>query len=483
VLLEVVHGLPQERDLAALLLVLVLDLVELALERSQARQPLRRKDHHRRSDRGHRQHDSGERALDEREEHQRASIHGGGRQVKFLAVPLDFARKLVESGIVQRDEMDRALFAHLSRGVPIVVSLVAAGALSHRTLEDELGRNDAPTMRSVAAVSRLVEQLPAGICRALLAVPVRLDARTGTVDVAAVDPNDPHVPTEFGFHLKAPIRMVRAPLSAIEEALRALETPEPTPAPRASSRPPPARQSRRTPPYLSREAAMAVDAVVPQMRRNNSDMPIPLIRKQTVAPPPMARPPSIAPDFPVAIERSPEASEGEEPAPRTATFSPRAPHAPLPPLDALKEAIRTAQTRDDVIDLLLRGVCTFAGRAGAFVSRRGEYRGWRCNAELASIEVFREVTIPADQPSILATAAATGTYLGPVPRTAAHAELLRVMGYATEVAALPVRVDGVLAMILVLDDLADTMLGTRRAEELALVAGEALARILRERAG
>jgi predicted DNA repair protein MutK len=111
--------------------------------------------------------------------------------------------------------------------------------------------------------------------------------------------------------------------------------------------------------------------------------------------------------------------------------------------------------------------------------RKGDYHGWRCNEAMADVTTFREVRIPGELPSVLATAAATGFYLGPVPKTAAHATLLKLLGgVAVEIAATPVRVEGKLAMIVLLDDLGDSMLATKRAEELGRLAGEALGRIV-----
>jgi hypothetical protein len=50
-----------------------------------------------------------------------------------------------------------------------------------------------------------------------------------------------------------------------------------------------------------------------------------------------------------------------------------------------------------------------------------------------------------------------------------------------DVAIVPVRVSGKAAVIVVADELEDTMIGTRRLEEVARAAGEAFARILRAR--
>ena len=51
-----------------------------------------------------------------------------------------------------------------------------------------------------------------------------------------------------------------------------------------------------------------------------------------------------------------------------------------------------------------------------------------------------------------------------------------------DVAAVPIRVSGKTAVVIVADELGDTMIGTRRLEELARQAGDAFARIVRTRA-
>ena len=73
-------------------------------------------------------------------------------------------------------------------------------------------------------------------------------------------------------------------------------------------------------------------------------------------------------------------------------------------------------------------------------------------------------------------------YLGPIRHDDVHAPLLRVLkNPSRDVAAVPIRVSGKTAVIIVADELGDTMIGTRRLEELARAAGEAFARIVRTR--
>jgi hypothetical protein len=152
---------------------------------------------------------------------------------------------------------------------------------------------------------------------------------------------------------------------------------------------------------------------------------------------------------------------------------------PAEDLADLVAALRRASTRDAVIELTHRGLAKLARRTALLAVRRDGYCGWTCNAAFGDPAAFRAVVVPMDQPSLFRTAGATSIYLGPVPETPAHASLLAVMGRATaDVAAISVRVAGRPAMILLVDELEDTLTGTRRMDELARAAGEALARVL-----
>jgi hypothetical protein len=54
-------------------------------------------------------------------------------------------------------------------------------------------------------------------------------------------------------------------------------------------------------------------------------------------------------------------------------------------------------------------------------------------------------------------------------------------GATRDVAAVPIRVVGKTAVIILADELGDTMIGTRRLEEIARSAGDAFARIVKTR--
>jgi hypothetical protein len=386
-------------------------------------------------------------------------------------VSVDLVRRLLTLGLVQRDDMQHALLRHVATGTAVIQALIEDGGLAPRVLEEELARSDALLLRVVMPVIRLVDALPAGMCRALLAVPVRQDSFTGTVDVATVDPQSAHVEREFSYHLRSPIRRIRAPYAAIDEALKRIESgefevaPPPPPAP-------PIRLGRRTPVYISRSDIDTAALGVPQLARPASERPIPLVRRNANADnPPASLPADLAGLSRTITQRPPSHNLGP--------YSQGAPAGPFPDTGPLIDAIRQARSRDEIIDLLLNGLAMVAGRVGAFVARKGEYQGWRCNDAMADVERFRRLRIPADVPSVLATAVATGFYLGPIPQNGTHTELLEVMGgFASEIAVSPLRVEGKLALLLLLDGLGDSMIATRRAEELGRLAGEALGKLL-----
>lgn len=409
---------------------------------------------------------------------------------------LDLVRRLASSGFLQREEVQRVLAAHVVDGVPILRALINFGFLSSRTLDSELGRIDGPTLRSVQPVARLLETLPPGMCQRLLALPVRQDTRTGTVDIAAVDPNDQHVRQEFAHHLASPVRVIRAPMAAIEEALLRLEPP-------AAQLSPPFRSERPTPPYVGVPAfGDQAPVSIPLFRHALPDSPIPLVRRATEHPPSLDNPPSTAeyqgslggnlasPALPVLqpnpivnIEAVPETRRVSVPSmippTRPQAFANGAPRGPFASPEPFLTAIRQATTREDVLSPLLAGLGTVSRCVGILAVRKGEFQGWQCNEAMAAANDFRQLRVRMDVPSLFATAGTTGFFLGPIPRTPAHSQLLALLGNpTTEVSATPVRVSGKLAMIIVLHELGDTMLATKRAEEFARIVGEVLANIL-----
>jgi hypothetical protein len=142
-------------------------------------------------------------------------------------------------------------------------------------------------------------------------------------------------------------------------------------------------------------------------------------------------------------------------------------------------AVARAQSRSEVVRLALRGLGFVARRVAVFAVRSDGFHGWACNPAFGTIDAVRALVIPKTLPSVFATAAAAGIYLGPIPNTPAHQGLLQIMQRSSpDVAASAVRVGRHAAMIMLADELDDTHVGTRFMDDLSRAIGEALARLL-----
>jgi len=146
-------------------------------------------------------------------------------------------------------------------------------------------------------------------------------------------------------------------------------------------------------------------------------------------------------------------------------------------------ALRAADDRDHVLELLLVGARAVARKVAIFVVKRGGLVGWTCTPEFGERVQLQALSMSLVTPSIFTTAMNEGLYLGAIRHDEVHAALLRVMGGASrDVAVALVGVLGKAAVVVVADDLGDTMIATRRLEELARAAGEAFARIMKAKA-
>jgi hypothetical protein len=444
-------------------------------------------------------------------------------------VTLELSRRLLATGTITAREIEATLYLSVVRGVSVPRALVDRGILSERGLEDELSKRSGSALRQVHADATLVDRLPRGLCRMLAAIPLGTDV-AGVVELAAVDPLDGHVAAEFGFHLGAPVRVRRATMAAVEEAVRALELATVQPSTRG----------RRRTPAFPHGAPESVPPSAPPPSMSSDDVPIPLVRRVAVteehamdlmrvdAPEVDADPsssrahthgPPTAVSFPTlppgpfqsapsevaAVEVEPVTLEpttlprdgaypvgDSDPTPVDADVSAHAPIGPpplsiprsreagwVPTLPELLELISRARDRDDLLDLVLRATTLVAGRAALFVTRKEGFVGWMCNPAFGSEEDLRKVVVRATEPSVLATSAATGFYLGPIPQTPVHRPLLAVMGRTTtDVAVYVVKLRTRPTIVIVADELDDTLLGTRALGEITKRGAEALSRLL-----
>jgi hypothetical protein len=282
-----------------------------------------------------------------------------------------------------------------------------------------------------------------------------------------------------------PIPLMRrssAPASPTKEESAVLELRTP-----ASSRPAPdtIRQNEdpvfalRSPPSMRRP----VSVMIAETRFEppvNAAVTIPAPKQDTrhtmvtaPAPPRRSEPPPA-----VTIIEPPRSRRASSMAPR---FSP-GPALPFPDATPVFAAMEEANDRDAIIALLISGMRAVSRRVAVMAVKRDSFVGWSCNAEFGDARAWRLISVPANVPSVLATAAAGTPYLGPLFRTDGHMPILEFMRETSrDVAVTGVRVDMHPALVLLADELGDSALGTRRMEQLAKAAGHALARVLRKK--
>jgi len=428
-------------------------------------------------------------------------------------VTFALARSLLLADAVTPEALSQALLVSATRGTSLVRALLATRAIDVMRLEQQLERGDAPTMRHVAPVMSLVQHLPPGLCERLLALPVRRDPRTGTVDVAVVDARDPHPVDEIAHWLRAPVRMVRTSLAAMDAALRRIHE-KPEQGPRSLAAPiwvPPGRERlfdlTKTPAYGSpaatKEAVAQAQAAASeqfadeeQERTEVNDFGlagpnIPFALTRLSLPPipvemlqPAEEKGSLPPDLPNEPLELRRRSEPVLDLRRRKSIGPRPPSLPFAPVGPVLDAIRGAADRDAILEQVVAGVKTVARRVGVLAVRKDVLIGWTCSPELADRTTLRTARISPAVSDVLTKAldGASAT-LARIPKDAAHAPLLAALKVppSGEVAFATVRVEGKVVALVLADELGDTLLSTQRIEEVARVAGEALERLLREK--
>ena len=193
------------------------------------------------------------------------------------------ALRLIASGAVSAADAEAALLGALARRVPFVRALIDTGAVGEAALEQVLEQLGGIGLRHVAGMPELVNRLPPHFCRRMGVLPVRVDHAARIVEVAAAHPLDPHIAAEVAFHLGVPARVLRAPISAIEEAIRRIELEAQAAAGRARRATPPfphgAPESSNPPPPPPEPAP------IPLLKRTGERSPDTLrLYKQTLRP-------------------------------------------------------------------------------------------------------------------------------------------------------------------------------------------------------
>jgi hypothetical protein len=395
-------------------------------------------------------------------------------------VTFQLGRGLLLSGAVSSEELAEALYAVATQGIPLARALVGLGAIDEMRLEEELARTDPIALTHVDPLPKLMERLPPGLCHRLAALPIAVDGATGTVELAVLDPRDAHAADEVGYHLETSVRARRASYAALREAfehypggLRALANNELLP---------------RLPDeaFLLRRKSM--DSASPggdeasiKTRIYGSTLAAdeatwdaePVFELRRLGPPPTVSDPEPVTTRPASEEVSIRLS------PSRAPIAPEAPPLPYPDLGSTLAGIRAGSDRDGVLGLVQLGARSVARRVALFVVRKEGLAGWSCTPEFGEEAALKVLKVPLVPPHPLLPLLSGSVYLGPLPALLA-APLLGVMRtFSQEVAIVALRVADRPAMLLVADELGDTLLATKRLDELAHAAGEALLRIVR----
>jgi len=397
-------------------------------------------------------------------------------------VTVELARRLIESGVPLAD-IEAALLLVVERGLSLPEALAErdAGLLSR--VEQELARSELPSVLTVRASPELFARLPVGLCRRLLAVPVHVDPRTGRVDVAAVEPLDPHIGQEFAYHLDQPVRVLQASLEAVKAALDRLQR-----GAKVSVLPP-----GRSP------DALGSDAPIPLVKLDTgarSDAPIPLVRRSmlpvrapSVVPAKRsAPPPSVLPEpdgaalswrsKPPPVDLVASAAELNKQAARVPSVSP----ARLAPNPATtRERLEEASSPEAVLEVLRD--CLAPAASIIFAVKNASFDGRVASPAVERRTPAKNISLLSHQPSVLETAVKSGFYLGPIPNTPNHRELREALppDAVNEVYVTVVTVSDRASLVWLLAGFEQSLDLTRRADEIALVSGRVLARILRER--
>jgi len=355
---------------------------------------------------------------------------------------------------VDPSEVERALFVALERRTTLSRLIVDERSELGVFLEREFARGDFPSIEMIRPEKTLIGTLPPGLCVRLGAVPVHRDARSGRVDVAVLDPFDPHVRSELEFHLETPVRLLRAPDQTLLAALREIGDP-------TSPSGPPLPLVRKAPEDRDDGAEPVLSLSRPKSDRKTEIIPA---RERT-------------PEMPPTTERTaPEETPTRRASPAPPALS--APPAPEPLADIV-DAISRAERAEELAALLVRGMAP--APTIVLSVRSGVYSG-RAASPWLRAESVKKLKLDAGVPSVVETAARTGFYLGVLPLTPAHAPFreLFASGDEHEVYVVPVLMSGHPSLMLVSEvaPLGSSVDASRRADELSRAVGRALERIV-----
>jgi hypothetical protein len=360
-------------------------------------------------------------------------------------VSAELAKLLVRGG-VPAAEVERALAAAVSGRTNLPSALAAAHPELLELVARELARAEVPSLELVRPQPELVASLPEGLCERLGALPVRRDPSSGRIDVAVLDPLDPHVVRELEFHLDAPVRLLWARFDVFDAALKQ------SPAAQRMPSGPPLPLVRRGAPSLREALPVSPEAAASAADDDEPVLSLTRSKSRNTAPIP---PPPLAPLL------SPEPAE-------------------LPEVSKQVQEIQKAHNPDEVVTALVVGlepakVLVLAVRGQAYEGRAGS----------ASFDAraVRRVRLAAGVPSVAETAVRQGYYLGTLPLTAAHGPIRELLGADAEGEVYVTQVSvssrpSLVVLVALTRALGGSVDATRRVDELSRAAGHALEAIV-----
>jgi hypothetical protein len=146
-----------------------------------------------------------------------------------------------------------------------------------------------------------------------------------------------------------------------------------------------------------------------------------------------------------------------------------------------RDALEEATTPEGVLSALRDGLAPAVSIV--FAVKNASFDGRVASASIESRSPAKQISLLSHQPSVLETAVKSGFYLGPVPNTPNHRELRDALpaDAVNEVYVTVITVNDRVSLVWLIAGFEQSLDLTRRADELALVAGRALTRILRDR--
>lgn len=404
---------------------------------------------------------------------------------------IELARRLLQGGVAVTSDVERALTASMTRRVPFLSAFAAQSVEAAVLVERETERARVPAVGAVRGLPAIHDQLPAGMCARLIAVPVRRDPRTGTVDVATADPFDPHVAEEFAFHLGSPVRILRATVAELRAALEELE-----PAPRS-----PPRESfadehdGRTPAFGT--PALTPDAsrtpIMPRVslgalaaRTRSSGPPIPLVTRSVAPPPAGAETSSVLRPARSPVIELPEVDEAGQPVielfrSKAPPPPPAGPIAGEPDLGLVLMGLATADRPDEVVEHVLSAMAPVAERVVVLAARADGFGGRAASHAVGDPESVRRLRVTAGASHAIETAVARGFFLGRLDADTEAGLVRALAAHARDAYLVTVTASGRPALLVAVAGMSSTFAASRRADEVARAAGEAIERILRAR--